>query len=235
MRFAKWRFRAHRKSFAGKIGLEIGGPTLLFEETNFLPVYAWAERVDGVNFARQTVWEGTIKEGPNYKYAANRCGHQYIREATDLGGIDDASYDFVLSSHSLEHSANALKAVSAWTRVLKPGGVLVVAVPNPPETFDHLRQVTSFSHLLEDFEKNVGEDDMTHLDEVLRLHDRSRDPPSGTAEEFRERSLKNVENRCLHHHVFDAALMRRVFAHVGVVPFYEHVHGGSVITVGTKK
>jgi SAM-dependent methyltransferase len=234
MLFPQLRFRAHKKAFAGKIGLEIGGPSAVFQGTDYLPMYPWASRIDGINFSTQTLWEGAISEGPNYRYAEGRCGHQYVGESSELNRFEDASYDFVLSSHSLEHSANALKTVAAWTRVLKPGGTLLVVVPDHRETFDRRRPVTSFAHLLDDFEKNVGEDDLTHLEEVVKLHDFTRDLLSKSPEEFRERCSKNFETRILHHHVFDLALMRRVFEHFGIRPNYERVVRGHVITMGTK-
>ena len=37
---------------------------------------------------------------------------------TSLDGIDDASYDVVLASHTLEHIANPLRALSEWRRVV---------------------------------------------------------------------------------------------------------------------
>ncbi len=50
--------------------------------------------------------------------------------AEDLRGIKDASYDFVYSSHCLEHMRSVTRALEHWTRVLKPGGCLYVAVPD---------------------------------------------------------------------------------------------------------
>ena len=35
----------------------------------------------------------------------------------------DATFDFVLSEHTLEHIGNALRALREWVRVLKPGGI----------------------------------------------------------------------------------------------------------------
>ena len=70
-------------------------------------------------------------------------------------------------------------------------------------TFDHRRQPTPVSHMMEDYERDIGEKDETHLNEILDLHDLSRDPPAGPPGQFRARSLLNVENRCLHHHAFD--------------------------------
>jgi SAM-dependent methyltransferase len=124
-------------------------------------------------------------------------------DGDDLPRIPDASYDVVLSSHALEHMANPIKALKEWQRVLRPGGTLVLVLPDRAHTFDHRRPVTTLSHMIEDYRRGVGEDDLTHLDEILRLHDLERDAAAGDAETFRQRSLRNAENRCLHHHVFD--------------------------------
>jgi len=229
-------FRRHRALFEGKVGLEIGGPSKIFGRGDVLPVYPLAARVDGINFAEKTVWEGRISEGMSYRYANGKTGHQYIGEGGVLDRIADARYDFVLSSHSLEHTANALRAVSEWKRVLKPGGAMLLVLPERRYTFDHRRPVTSFEHLLQDFEANVQEDDLTHLDEIVALHDLSRDLPAGSPEQFRARSLKNFENRCLHQHVFDAGLLRQVFAHFGIERLYEDTAPPyHIIALGTKR
>jgi hypothetical protein len=54
-----------------------------------------------------------------------------------------------------------------------------------------------------DFENDTGEDDLSHVPEILDKHDLSRDAAAGSFEAFRQRCLDNVDNRCLHHHVFD--------------------------------
>jgi hypothetical protein len=41
------------------------------------------------------------------------------------------------------------------------------------------------------------------------------DPPAGDLEHFRQRSLKNFQNRTLHHHVFDVQLIEQMLDHVG--------------------
>ena len=92
------------------------------------------------------------------------------------------------------------------SRCSRSEGVLVLIVPHRDGTFDHRRPVTPMDHLIEDFDRNVGEDDLTHLDEILELHDLAMDREAGDFDAFRERSLKNVENRGLHHHVFDTRL-----------------------------
>ena len=71
-----------------------------------------------------------------------------------------------------------------------------------------------FEHLLEDLANGTDEHDLTHLPEILELHDRSMDEASGDLESFRQRSLLNFENRCLHHHVFDPNLIDQLLEYV---------------------
>jgi SAM-dependent methyltransferase len=201
--------------FRGKTGLEIGGPSAVFSRSGLLPVYAVAARVDNCNFSRQTIWEGRIEEGATFRFDERHDpGYQYIAEASSLGKIASATYDFLLSSHTLEHIANPLQALLEWKRVLKPHGVLAVVLPHKDGTFDHRRPVTALAHLIQDFEERTPESDLTHLEEILRLHDLALDPPAGDFQAFKARSERNLENRCLHHHVFDTALAVEVVHHM---------------------
>ncbi len=94
-------------------------------------------------------------------------GFNFIRESTDLQRIKSSSYDFILASHTLEHTSNPIKALKEWIRVVKPGGSLIVILPHYTHTFDHRRQPTPVSHMLEDYERDIGEKDETHLNEIL--------------------------------------------------------------------
>ena len=40
--------------------------------------------------------------------------------------------------------------------------------------FDKKRPITSFEHLLDDYKNNMDEDDLTHMDEVIKLTDFSK-------------------------------------------------------------
>jgi len=192
----------------GRSGIEIGGPSALFETR--LPLYEAIDSLDGVNFSGSTIWEGTIQEGKTFNFRPNRVGRQFVSDGTALDQIQSGFYDFVLSSNCLEHIANPIKALREWKRILKPNGCLILVLPKKESNFDHRRPYTSFNHLLDDFRNNTTEDDLTHLEEVLNLHDLSRDPKAGTVEQSRVRSQNNSQIRALHHHVFDLRLIRQM-------------------------
>jgi SAM-dependent methyltransferase len=198
-----------------RIGIEIGGPSSLFARGGLVPLYPLALRVDECNFSERTLWDapGTDDGGAN-----ERPGSRLIAEGGDLGSIDSGSYDFVLSSHMLEHTANPLRVLEEWWRVLRPSGGLILVVPHRDGTFDHRRPVTTLAHLRGDLERGTTEEDLTHLDEIVSLHDVSRDPGLADLDELRERATRNHELRSLHHHVFDSRLALASVAEAGFVP-----------------
>jgi SAM-dependent methyltransferase len=51
-------------------------------------------------------------------------------DAQLMASVESDTYDFVHSSHCLEHMQNMHVALSHWMRILKPGGHLVCLVPD---------------------------------------------------------------------------------------------------------
>jgi SAM-dependent methyltransferase len=226
-------FKLYQDLFYNKEGIEIGGPSLFFEKD--LPIYHEIKALDSVNFSSSTVWEGQLIEGENFKYEDNKTGYQFICDAVNLDKIEPNKYDFVLSCNNLEHIANPFKALSAWLRIIKQNGLILLVVPDKDTNFDHKRKITKFEHLLEDFKNNTTEDDLTHLAEILALHDRSMDPASGDSDFFKKRSLNNFENRCLHHHVFDLKLLKQIYKYLNIeILRTDHANTNFVI-LGLKK
>ena len=72
--------------------------------------------------------------------------------STNISFINNESYDFILSSHQLEHVANPIKALFEFRRILKKNGILILVLPNFKYNFDHKREVTTYNHILKDFE-----------------------------------------------------------------------------------
>jgi SAM-dependent methyltransferase len=137
-----------------------------------------------------------------------------IGEGGNPDVLDGARYDCLLSSHTLEHLANPIGALLAWKRLLRPDACLLLVVPHRDRSFDRRRPITDFTHLLEDFHSGVGEDDMTHVEEALKLHDYQWG--DGTDRRaFREALRENFDRRTLHHHVFDTELVGRIVDFAG--------------------
>jgi SAM-dependent methyltransferase len=47
-----------------------------------------------------------------------------------MAGVADNSFDWLLSSHCLEHMRDPTEAMRNWSRILKPGGHMVLLVPD---------------------------------------------------------------------------------------------------------
>ncbi|MBN1271330.1 MAG: class I SAM-dependent methyltransferase [Candidatus Aminicenantes bacterium] len=199
----KRHFRPYLKALKDKQGLEIGGASPIFLKGELLPVYSIIKALDVCNLKEKMFREKkkNEKKWENFTKLISR-GRYFSLDATDLRNIPDGTYDFVMASHVIEHIANPIKALKEWMRVLRKGGYLFLIVPQKDGMFDRRRETTSLSHLIEDYETDKGEDDLTHLEDVLNHHDFSLDPGVSGKKELKERSLRNVENRMLHHHVF---------------------------------
>lgn len=55
---------------------------------------------------------------------------EIIADVTDLNMFKDNELDFIVNSHLLEHMPDFIAVLKEWKRVLKPGGILAVAVPD---------------------------------------------------------------------------------------------------------
>lgn len=217
------RLFGHRSTFLAESaslfrghGLEVGGPSAAFGAKGFAPVYLQAAALDNVNFSARTAWEGEIEAGQTFRFRDGAApGRQFVHEAGALASIQDAAYDFVASSHMLEHSANPIKVLHEWKRVMKPGAALLLVLPHKDGTFDRFRQTTPLQHMVDDFRRETQEDDRTHIEEVLQKHDLSRDILQESPESFRRWVEGNPTNRGVHHHVFDSLSATSLVDHAG--------------------
>jgi len=230
---------AYKPFFDGKKGIEIGGPSGIFkakDPQSVMPLYSWVGDLDNAIFDGNTLWAKQLKDGGEFMYEEGKApGKNYVRDGTNLVGLANASYDFVLSSHNIEHMANPLKAMAEYVRVLKPGGTLLLVLPYAPLTFDHKRNPANMEHLIQKWQAETPESDLSNLDEILRLHDLSRDPgaPQDPAA-FKERCLKNNENRALHQYVYDFSLIAKLDACFDVEPRLLNLKDINQIVLGTK-
>ena len=215
--------RPYRRYLKEVRALEIGGPSDLFGDAGSLPVYSCLKSIDNVNYSTRTLWQSE----------AVQFRETLVCEGTELP-VNDGTYDCLLSSHSLEHIANPIKALTEWKRVIRDGGLLLLVLPNRSFTFDWRRPLTSLDHLRDDFKRDTPETDLFHLDEILALHDLSRDLPAGTSEQFKERCLRNAEFRAMHHHVFDAETSVQLVEEAGFSVVRQDVKEINIITLAAK-
>lgn len=199
----------------GARALELGGPSGCFRAGGLLPVYPVLARLDGVQPSARTIWH-QLDARDGYVPEARRMGDLYVLDDVELGALPDQTYDAVICSHVIEHIANPLRALSAWRRISAPCGHVLIVAPHMAGTFDHRRPVTPLEHIVADLRNETGEDDLTHLEEVLRLHDADRDVRGVSDPLFVKDLQENKRTRMLHHHTFTTASLVEILGHAGL-------------------
>lgn len=210
-----------------KVGLEIGGLSDMFSRIGILPIYPLAKSVDNCNIVK-----------PKYRLFYLVRGTDYMKDGIDLSFLGNKQYDFVLSSHTIEHIANPLKALVEWKGKLKLGGALIVICPHRDYTLDHNRPITPFAHIYEDWENYTQESDTTHFAEIAELTDciGSKQEAQSTAKAIRLGLEHNVTERVLHHHTFIPESLVDMFEWVELKIIYlDTVMPHHIVIVGVKK
>lgn len=95
-----------------------------------------------------------------------------IDDGERLETIGDSTQDFVVANHFLEHTQDPIGTLLNAYRVLRPGGVLYLAVPDKRHTFDVDRPLTPVDHLVRDHEEGSEVSRREHFEEWARLVDR---------------------------------------------------------------
>jgi predicted SAM-dependent methyltransferase len=99
-----------------------------------------------------------------------------LDDGEKLEKIKDNSQDFVICNHFLEHCENPILAFKNFLRVLKPSGILYLALPDKRYTFDSSRPITSIAHLVRDHEEGPQNSRREHYEEWARLVEGIQDP-----------------------------------------------------------
>jgi predicted SAM-dependent methyltransferase len=95
-----------------------------------------------------------------------------VDDGERLESVPDSSVDFVIANHFLEHCQDPLGALGTMFRVVRPGGIVYLAVPDKRFTFDVDREVTPAHHLIEDYRDGPEGSRREHFEEWARLVDK---------------------------------------------------------------
>jgi SAM-dependent methyltransferase len=115
-----------------------------------------------------------------------------------LSALDDESQDFVIASHVLEHLADPLTQIAEIHRVLKPGAVVLVFLPDRRHTFDRKRAATPLEHLVVEHRDRVTVVSDAHVEDYLRKTDvwDSAWTPEQQREEFDLNRQRSIHVHC---------------------------------------
>ena len=115
-----------------------------------------------------------------------------------LETIADASQDFVIANHFIEHCQDPIRALLNMFRVLKVGGKLYMAVPDKRYSFDLDRPLTPLEHLFKDFKEGPQWSKRQHFEEWVRFVNKVQDE-----EEVKRQIDVNMEmDYSIHFHVW---------------------------------
>lgn len=102
-----------------------------------------------------------------------------VGDGETLSSVEDASVDFVIANHMLEHCQNIIATIENHLRVLKPDGIYFFAVPDKRYTFDIDRPLTPLEHMVRDYEEGALWSREAHYEEWARTVEKI--PESGIA------------------------------------------------------
>lgn len=122
-------------------GIEVGAGTNPMP----LPLCTHVKYVDlyDINDLKREAYDGQIAED----FVVPEIKAQF----EDLSIISDHSLDFVVACHVIEHTRDPIGTIAGAWQKLRPGGSVVLVVPEMTRTFDRDRVLTSLNHLVEDY------------------------------------------------------------------------------------
>ncbi len=95
-----------------------------------------------------------------------------IDDGESLALVPDASVDFVVANHFIEHCEDPIGTLRNLLRVTRPKGRVFMAVPDRTRSFDRGRPPTSWQHLLRDYREGPAGSREAHYEEWVRLVER---------------------------------------------------------------
>ncbi len=92
-----------------------------------------------------------------------------IDDGEKLPSQPDSSVDFIIANHFIEHTEDPLETLASHLRVLRPGGILFLGVPDRRRTFDERRPPTPLEHIVQDHTEGPARSRRAHQEEWAYL------------------------------------------------------------------
>ncbi|MDW7776898.1 MAG: glycosyltransferase [Methanosarcinales archaeon] len=140
-----------------------------------------------------------------------------IDDAETLNKIRDDEYDFCICNHVLEHLSNPINAFTNWLRVLKPGGILFMSVPDINNPLDCGRKLTTLEHLIKDNQGSDNNDDYGHFIECAKYWMTNLNTVKEKYDQIEIETIarKNWEMKySIHYHTFNKNSLTQLFSHL---------------------
>jgi len=90
----------------------------------------------------------TLFSRGEFKLCGEYAKVDVVAEGDDLP-FEDESYDYVISSHVIEHFFDPIAAIEEWFRVIKPGGYIFIIAPKQKALRGETRDCTHYTELLD--------------------------------------------------------------------------------------
>jgi SAM-dependent methyltransferase len=154
-----------------------------------------------------------------------------LDDGETLRTVTAESQDFVIANHFLEHCEDPIGTLKNLHRVLRPAGVLYLAVPDARQTFDRDRPLTPLGHLYADHLQGPGYSRRQHLEEWVWLVNKA----ASQAEAQQQIDYLEGIRYSIHFHVWTPAtwlefmLAMHKDLHLSLEAFVQHGH--EMITV----
>jgi SAM-dependent methyltransferase len=139
-----------------------------------------------------------------------------VDDGERLETIADASQDFIIANHFLEHCEDPIGTIGNHLGKLRPGGVLFYTVPDKRYTFDFRRPITPLSHMVDDHEQGPERSRREHYDEAALLcpdFEPGTDPEEFERWAARQARELEAEASSIHMHVWTQAEFVQLVIH----------------------
>lgn len=105
-----------------------------------------------------------------------------IGSAYDLSQLANDSLDFIIANHLMEHLDYPIKGLREFARVLRPNGVLYMALPDARVGIDQGRPLTPLEHLMEEHRSGADKTRRAHYLDWVTLSEKQLAEPEKRAD-----------------------------------------------------